>query len=120
MQRALIHYNKPENRETVIAALKKADRDESGKRVNPAKKWHKRKKKNGKGSTKSYYNSKGDSISAKDFREKMENYKAYVQKHKKSTQQNSNFNISNFLKDKLIVERFYPRDITNYLQEHLR
>ncbi|MBR1990204.1 MAG: YgiQ family radical SAM protein, partial [Firmicutes bacterium] len=28
MQRALIHYNKPENRNTVIAALKKADRDD--------------------------------------------------------------------------------------------
>ena len=28
MQRALIHYNKPENRSTVIAALKKADRDD--------------------------------------------------------------------------------------------
>lgn len=28
MQRALIHYNRPENRETVIKALKKADRDD--------------------------------------------------------------------------------------------
>ncbi|MBQ6899797.1 MAG: YgiQ family radical SAM protein [Firmicutes bacterium] len=28
MQRALIHYNKPENRNTVIAALKKADRND--------------------------------------------------------------------------------------------
>ncbi|MBR5229338.1 MAG: YgiQ family radical SAM protein [Firmicutes bacterium] len=28
MQRALIHYNKPENRSTVIAALKKADRED--------------------------------------------------------------------------------------------
>lgn len=28
--------------------------------------------------------------------------------------------ISYFLRDKLIVERFYPKDITNYLQEHLR
>ncbi len=28
MQRALIHYNKPENRNTVIAALKKADRED--------------------------------------------------------------------------------------------
>ena len=47
MQRALIHYNKPENRNTVIAALKKADRDDlipvllpqgrSGKNVNSRK-----------------------------------------------------------------------------------
>lgn len=28
--------------------------------------------------------------------------------------------ISSFLKDKLIVERFYPRDISSYLQEHLK
>jgi hypothetical protein len=98
---------------------KKAERDSNGKRINPAKVWHKRKKKNGKGSTKSYYNSKGNSISAKDFRDKMTNYKTYVKKHKKSTQ-NENFNISNFLKDKLIVERFYPRDISIYLHEHLR
>ena len=98
---------------------KKAERDSSGKRVNPAKVWHKRKKKDGKGSTKSYYNSKGDSISAKDFREKMENYKSYVQKHKKTKQEES-FNISNFLRDKLIVERFYPSDISKYLKEHLR
>lgn len=98
---------------------KKAERDSDGKRINPAKVWHKRKKKNGKGSTKSYYNSKGNSISAKDFRDKMTNYKTYVKKHKKSTQ-NENFNISNFLKDKLIVERFYPRDISIYLHEHLR
>ena len=99
---------------------KKAERDEKGKRVNPAKIWHKKKKKNGSGSTKSYYNSKGDSISAKEFREKMNNYKSYVQNHKKSTQDQNSLDISTFLKGKLIVERFYPRDITNYLKEYFR
>lgn len=64
--------------------------------------------------TKSYYDKKGNSISAKDFKEKVANFK------KSKKQKDENFNISNFLKDKLIVERFYPRDITNYLQEHLR
>lgn len=64
--------------------------------------------------TKSYYDKKGNSISAKDFKEKIANFE------KTKKQKDENFNISNFLKDKLIVERFYPRDITNYLQEHLR
>ena len=64
--------------------------------------------------TKSYYDKKGNSISAKDFQEKVANFE------KSNKQKNESFNISNFLKDKLIVERFYPRDITNYLQEHLR
>ena len=64
--------------------------------------------------TKSYYDKKGNSISAKDFQEKVANFE------KSNKQKNEIFNISNFLKDKLIVERFYPRDITNYLQEHLR
>lgn len=64
--------------------------------------------------TKSYYDKKGNSISAKDFKEKVANFE------KSNKQKNESFNISNFLKDKLIVERFYPRDITNYLQEHLR
>jgi hypothetical protein len=64
--------------------------------------------------TKSYYDKKGNSISAKDFKEKVANFE------KSNKQKDESFNISNFLKGKLIVERFYPRDITNYLQEHLR
>lgn len=64
--------------------------------------------------TKSYYDKKGNSISAKEFKEKVANFE------KSKKQKDENFNISNFLKDKLIVERFYPRDITNYLHEHLR
>ena len=64
--------------------------------------------------TKSYYDKKGNSISAKDFKEKVANFE------KSKKQNDESFNISNFLKDKLIVERFYPRDITNYIQEHLK
>ena len=64
--------------------------------------------------SKSYYDKKGNSISAKEFKEKVANFE------KSKKQKDENFNISNFLKDKLIVERFYPRDITNYLKEHLR
>ena len=61
-----------------------ADRDENGKRINPAKVWHRKKKKNGTGSTKSYYNQKGESITKGEFKKKMESFKNYVQKHKKS------------------------------------
>lgn len=41
---------------------------------NPAKVWHRRKKKSGQGSTKNYYNSKGDSITADEFSDKMKTF----------------------------------------------
>ena len=43
---------------------------------NPAQIWHRKKKKNGGGSTKSYYNKSGDSISQKEFQEKLKKYQA--------------------------------------------
>jgi hypothetical protein len=94
--------------------------DETGnkikKRVNPTKVWHRKKKKNGTGSTKSYYNKKGESISPKEYKAKIESYKKYVKKHKKS---NESINMSSYLRDKLIVERFYPNDITDYLKKFM-
>ena len=42
MQRALIHYNKPENRETVIAALKQADREDLINVLLPKRKFKKK------------------------------------------------------------------------------
>ena len=42
MQRALIHYNRPENRNTVIAALKKAGRADLIPILLPAEKKHRR------------------------------------------------------------------------------
>lgn len=42
---------------------------------NPAKIWHRKKKKNGEGSTKRYYNKEGDSISTKEFKDKVKNFK---------------------------------------------
>ena len=92
--------------------------DKGNSKKDPRKVYKRRSYKRGNKTfkTKSYYNKNGDSISAKEFKEKVANF----EKSKKSTQQNSNFNISDFLKDKLIVERFYPRDITSYLKEHLR
>ena len=64
--------------------------------------------------TKSYYDKKGNSITSEEFKKKLANFE------NSNKQKDEKFNISNFLKDKLIVERFYPRDITNYLQDNLR
>lgn len=93
-----------------------ATTEEEKKKQDPRKVWKQKTYKRGNKTfkTKSYYNKKGNSISADEFREKVANFE------KSKKQKNESFNISNFLKDKLIVERFYPRDITNYLQEHLR
>ena len=93
-----------------------ATTDEEKKKQDPRKVWKQKTYKRGNKTfkTKSYYNKKGNSISAEDFKEKVANFE------KSNKQKNESFNISNFLKDKLIVERFYPRDITNYLQEHLK
>ena len=50
---------------------------------NPAKVWHRRKKKNGQGSTKNYYNSKGDSITADEFGDKMKTFNKRKPNNKK-------------------------------------
>lgn len=92
--------------------------DKGNSKKDPRKVYKRRSYKRGNKTfkTKSYYNKNGDSISAKEFKEKVANF----EKSKKSTQDKNSLDISSFLKGKLIVERFYPRDITNYLQEHLR
>lgn len=51
---------------------------------NPTKVWHKKKKKNGSGSTKNYYDKNGNSISPDEYNEKKERYKEKL-KNKKST-----------------------------------
>lgn len=81
--------------------------DENGNKTkkklkNPAKIWHRKKRKNGKGMTKSYYNG-DDSISADEYKQRMENYK----KAKKKSN-NTSEGISSKLRcnsiDKYIVE----------------
>jgi hypothetical protein len=63
---------------------------------NPAKIWKKRKKKNGEGQTKSYYNKEGESISAKEYKVKMEAYKNAKQKAAQNAQNdNQSFNYVN-------------------------
>ena len=92
---------------------KSAERDKEGKRVNPAKIWHKKKNKQNGKTSKNYYNKSGASCTPEEYHKKIENYKKYVQAHKKQQPKES---ITDFLNDRLIVEEFYPTDITQYLK----
>ena len=92
---------------------KSAERDKDGKRVNPAKIWHKKKNRQTGKSSKNYYNKSGASCTPEEYHKKIENYKKYVQAHKKQQPKES---ITDFLSDRLIVEEFYPTDITQYLK----
>lgn len=93
---------------------KSAERDKDGKRVNPAKIWHKKKNKQNGKTSKNYYNKSGASCTPEEYHQKIENYKKYVQAHKKQQPKES---ITDFLSDRLIVEEFYPTDITQYLKK---
>lgn len=63
--------------------------------------------------SKSYYDKKGNSISADEFKEKVANFE------KKNKTKDESFSITDYLRDKLIIERFYPNDITQFLKESL-
>jgi hypothetical protein len=63
--------------------------------------------------SKSYYNKKGKSITAKEFNEKVANFE------NKNKTKDESFSITDYLRDKLIVERFYPNDITQFLKDNL-
>lgn len=89
-----------------------AEGNKTGKKkklTNPAKIWHRKKRKNGKGMTKSYYSKDGDdSISQKEYKERMARYKEAKAKKKESTTSESINTISGKLRcnciDKYIVE----------------
>ena len=68
----------------------KDDNDAEGKNVNPATIWRKRKKKNGKGLTKNFYNAKGDSIPPEEFQNKMAAYNEKKQKNKDKAEKERN------------------------------
>lgn len=84
-----------------------AEGEEDKKKQNPHKIWKQKSYKRGNKTfkTKSYYNKKGASISKEEFQEKVKNY----EKNNKKTAKES---ISDFLQDRLVLERFYPQDIT--------
>lgn len=59
----------------------------SNKKIkNPAKEWKRRKRKNGKGTTKNYYNKKNESISEKEYKERMFRYNKYKKAKTKQQQ----------------------------------
>lgn len=68
------------------------EEDEEGNKKkiqNPAKIWKKRKKKNGTGSTKNYYNKDGESLSPQDYKDAVERFKNALNKKKESNTQTS-------------------------------
>jgi len=78
--------------------------DGKRKHINPAKIWHKRKKKNG-GVTKSYYNKDGDSISEEEFHEKVQKFQA--RRRKAQQVQTSLDDLTPF--QKFILEKTKPQ-----------
>lgn len=62
------------------------ENDTEGKNVNPATVWHRRKKKNGKGTSKSYYNAQGQSITADEFHQKVNAYNEKKNKNRDKAQ----------------------------------
>lgn len=93
--------------------------DGKKKIVNPAKIWHKKKKKNG-GTTKSYYNSKdpkSSGISQKEYQEKLAKYKERLAKSKEKTneeQKQESLSFQELLKFDMLFERYgeqVPLDI---------
>lgn len=67
---------------------------------NPAKIWKRKKKKNGKGTTKSYYNKDGESISANEYKEKFEAYKRAKKRQSQQDNQSLSISLANLLESK--------------------
>lgn len=74
---------------------------------NPAKIWKRKKRKNGTGTTKSYYNKKDESISAAEYKEKVEAYKRAKKKQSQKPSQQADSiqskgytSLSNYLLEK--------------------
>lgn len=79
---------------------------------NPAKIWKRRKKKNGKGITSSYFNKNGDSISKKEYKQRMETFKkALKAKQVKSEPQSTTDNNS---------QTYSYTQLRNYILEKLK
>lgn len=88
---------------------------------NPAKEWRRRKNKRTGKTTRSYYNSNGDSISKNEFKEKMDNYqkakKKHEQKQQAQHQQSSNNNNTGYVPN--TSESLKYIQLKNYLIEKL-
>lgn len=74
------------------------EEDKNGNKTklsNPAKIWHKKKKKNGQGTTKNYYNKDGESISPQEYNDKKRRYKERLKN--KQTSENIYSQLKNYL-----------------------
>lgn len=92
--------------------------DEEGTTIsNPAKTWKKRKLKNGNGTTKAYYNKDGASISAKDYKKRMDNYKkAKARKAKEQSNETFNYvNLGNHLFESIDTNNNKYSNLRNYI-----
>lgn len=91
---------------------------------NPAKIWRRKKKKNGKGVTSSYYNKEGDSISKKEFKKRMATYKEALKKKKEkqnptNTDTTTNTSGNRPLGDPDLQSRIDYTNLSNWLFEKL-
>ena len=94
--------------------------DEEGTTIsNPAKTWKKRKLKNGTGTTKGYYNKDGASISAKEYKKRMDNYKKAKQRQSQQSQQDGasfNYvNLGNHLFESIDTNNNKYSNLRNYI-----
>lgn len=84
------------------------DDGDGNKLKNPSKIWHRKKKKNGNGMTKSYYNGEKDnngnpiSISREEFKEKLKAYRDAKQRQNNQSS-TSNESLSTYLQKKLLL-----------------
>lgn len=99
--------------------------DGKKKIVNPARVWHRRKKKNG-GTTRSYYNKEGVGISAKDYQDKMARYKERLAKSKQSSEplepkentQQESISFSELMRFDMILEKYGDNVTSDILNEY--
>lgn len=81
--------------------------DEEGKtHKNPSLIWHRRKLKNGHGTTKNYYDKDNNSISKKQFKQKLENYRKAKANHQNKNQRQLNNSLDPLYQKKGMVIEF--------------
>lgn len=91
------------------------DKEAKKDKNNPANVWKKRKKKNGKGTTKNYYNKEGSSINPEEYKTLVDNYKE--SKSKESESKESESSPKESLKSNLIFK--LNEHIINPLNDYL-
>ena len=92
------------------------DKDENGKIVHPKKVWKRRKKKNGMGVTKRYYNVKDrtQSISQKELQERIKHYNA--RKKKKESDNEPKESLKSFIKNAIFESASPMHTLSGYIK----